>query len=189
MQAIKIEVTGTQAEVTQPVTLTAGLVGQPVEFTFDEDWEGLAKTAVFRAGSRSYPVSCEQNAVAVPWEVLETPGIGLYIGVFGTDVEGTVRIPTVWAFADTIQAGTQIPDAIPSEATPTVYEQILSAANEAVAVANGLREDANSGAFNGTDGKDGADGYTPVRGVDYWTDADKAEIKSYVDEAILGGAW
>lgn len=29
----------------------------------------------------------------------------------------------------------------------------------------------------------------PVRGVDYWTDADKAEIKSYVDEAILGGAW
>ncbi len=42
---------------------------------------------------------------------------------------------------------------------------------------------------NGADGKDGANGYTPVRGVDYWTDADKAEIKSYVDEAILGGAW
>jgi hypothetical protein len=29
----------------------------------------------------------------------------------------------------------------------------------------------------------------PVRGEDYWTDADKAEIKSYVDDAILGGAW
>ena len=42
---------------------------------------------------------------------------------------------------------------------------------------------------NGMDGKDGADGYTPRREVDYWTDADKAEIKSYVDEAILGGAW
>jgi hypothetical protein len=42
---------------------------------------------------------------------------------------------------------------------------------------------------NGADGKDGTDGYTPVRGVDYWTDADKEEIKSYVDEAILGGAW
>ena len=36
---------------------------------------------------------------------------------------------------------------------------------------------------------DGADGYSPVRGTDYWTEADKAEIKSYVDEAILGGAW
>lgn len=36
---------------------------------------------------------------------------------------------------------------------------------------------------------DGEDGYTPVRGTDYWTDADKAEIKSYVDEAILNGEW
>ena len=36
---------------------------------------------------------------------------------------------------------------------------------------------------------DGADGKTPVRGTDYWTEEDKVEIKSYVDEAILGGAW
>lgn len=35
----------------------------------------------------------------------------------------------------------------------------------------------------------GADGATPQRGTDYWTAADIAEIKSYVDEAILGGAW
>lgn len=36
---------------------------------------------------------------------------------------------------------------------------------------------------------DGEDGYTPVRGTDYWTAADIAEIKSYVDDAILGGSW
>ena len=36
---------------------------------------------------------------------------------------------------------------------------------------------------------DGAAGYTPVRGTDYWTEADKAEIKSYVEDAILGGEW
>lgn len=35
----------------------------------------------------------------------------------------------------------------------------------------------------------GLDGKTPARGTDYWTSADIAEIKSYVDEAILGGAW
>ena len=35
----------------------------------------------------------------------------------------------------------------------------------------------------------GKDGYTPKYGVDYWTEEDKAEIKSYVDTAILGGAW
>lgn len=37
--------------------------------------------------------------------------------------------------------------------------------------------------------KNGSRGSTPVRGTDYWTAADIAEIKSYVDEAILGGAW
>lgn len=36
---------------------------------------------------------------------------------------------------------------------------------------------------------DGQKGTTPVRGTDYWTAADKAEIKSYVDNAILGGVW
>jgi hypothetical protein len=41
----------------------------------------------------------------------------------------------------------------------------------------------------GPAGTDGADGYTPQRGIDYWTDEDVSAIKSYVDEAILGGAW
>lgn len=41
----------------------------------------------------------------------------------------------------------------------------------------------------GKDGENGQDGHSPVRGTDYWTDDDIAEIKSYVDEAILGGAW
>lgn len=54
------------------------------------------------------------------------------------------------------------------------------------AVEKALQEAKESGAFKGDPGEPG---YTPVREVDYWTDADKAEIKSYVDEAILGGAW
>lgn len=41
----------------------------------------------------------------------------------------------------------------------------------------------------GKDGENGQDGYSPVRGKDYWKDDDIAEIKSYVDEAVLGGAW
>lgn len=32
----------------------------------------------------------------------------------------------------------------------------------------------------------GDPGYTPVRGVDYWTDADKAEIESYIDGKTAG---
>ena len=42
---------------------------------------------------------------------------------------------------------------------------------------------------SGPQGPAGANGETPVRGRDYWTAADIAEIKSYVDDAILNGAW
>lgn len=37
---------------------------------------------------------------------------------------------------------------------------------------------------------DGEDGHTPVKGTDYWTEADKAEFKSYVDDsaAMIGHA-
>ena len=55
--------------------------------------------------------------------------------------------------------------------------------------ADGLPGEKGEPGQPGKDGKDGADGYSPVRGTDYWTEADKAEIKSYVDTAILGGAW
>ena len=41
----------------------------------------------------------------------------------------------------------------------------------------------------GDTGAQGPAGYTPVRGTDYWTAADIATIKSYVENAILGGAW
>ena len=59
-------------------------------------------------------------------------------------------------------------------------------AGEPVDIDAVLAQAKESGEF---DGRDGEDGYTPVKGTDYWTDADKAEIKSYVDNAILGGEW
>lgn len=38
-------------------------------------------------------------------------------------------------------------------------------------------------------GPAGKDGKTPIRGVDYWTDTDKNEIKSWVENAILNKEW
>ena len=57
------------------------------------------------------------------------------------------------------------------------------AADEAASAANAkaaeLQAKADAGDF------DGADGYTPVRGTDYWTDADKAEIIGEAKSALL----
>lgn len=65
-----------------------------------------------------------------------------------------------------------------------VAEGIVLAIEEAKKYTNNeLAAAKESGEF------DGEDGYTPVRGIDYWTDADKAEIKSYVNDAILNGEW
>ena len=53
----------------------------------------------------------------------------------------------------------------------------------------GVQGEKGSDGAKGDKGDKGDAGHSPVRGTDYWTDADKAEIKSYVDNAILNGAW
>ena len=40
---------------------------------------------------------------------------------------------------------------------------------------------------NGTDGKDGVDGKTPVKGTDYYTEADKQEMVTLVLNALPNG--
>lgn len=44
------------------------------------------------------------------------------------------------------------------------------------------KENPASPGVAGSKGEPGADGYTPVRGVDYWTAADKAEIDAHIGE-------
>lgn len=53
----------------------------------------------------------------------------------------------------------------------------------------GSKGDKGDTGSKGDKGDKGDAGKTPVRGTDYWTASDIAQIKSYVDEAILGGVW
>ena len=48
----------------------------------------------------------------------------------------------------------------------------------------GDKGDTGANGKDGTNGKDGVDGYTPVKGKDYFTETDKAEIVSSVIEAL-----
>ena len=74
----------------------------------------------------------------------------------------------------------------PEYYTAIQTEALLNARGEKIF--NELKEHFSSSG-EGSNGKDGVDGYTPVKGTDYWTEEDKAEIKAYVDEAILNGSW
>ena len=51
--------------------------------------------------------------------------------------------------------------------SPTVLEHLLQLAEETRDIAEGVRDDADAGKF---------DGYTPRRGVDYWTTSDQNTI-------------
>ena len=67
------------------------------------------------------------------------------------------------------------------------------AAGEQPYVVKSIQEDAVHLAFHipkgekgdkGSIGENGVDGYTPVRGVDYWTASDIATIQGYIDERL-----
>lgn len=52
--------------------------------------------------------------------------------------------------------------------------------------ADGAKGDKGDKGDTGANGKDGVNGYTPQKGIDYYTEADKAEIVTAVIEAIGG---
>ncbi|MCI8857214.1 MAG: hypothetical protein HFH26_11840 [Clostridiaceae bacterium] len=109
--------------------VTSGSVGiYPVQFAFSADWDGLSKTAVFRAGTVSRSILLTGNETVIPWEVLEKSGFHLQAGVYGTRGEEMV-LPTVWADLGVILEGVS-GGAASKPPTPGVYEQILEMLKE-----------------------------------------------------------
>lgn len=110
--------------VKQREQLTSGSVNvNEVEFTFSADWEGLTKTAVFRAGELTRELQLDSTArCVIPWEVLKASGVPVYAGVYGSASGGEIVLPTVWA-----QLGTVLEGASPGESarppTPDLWEQ------------------------------------------------------------------
>ncbi len=104
-QMILIDVSGASATVWKQDILTSGMVGAITVFRFDEAWDTLAKTAVFRAGEVTIDAIVADSMSVIPHEVLAVPGIPLEIGVYGTSGNGTVVIPTVWASTKPIKPG------------------------------------------------------------------------------------
>lgn len=88
--------------------LTAGMSNaEIVHFIFSEEWDGMAKTAVFTDGVITVDVLQAQwngDEVAVPPDVTTTAGRRVRVGVYGTDGNG-VALPTIWTELGTVRAG------------------------------------------------------------------------------------
>lgn len=93
---IRLSATKAVLTITETETITSG--AQRVfecAFTVNSDWDGLNRTAVFRAGTKAVSVLLgDDNTAEIPWEVLQTAGITLRIGLYGTNAAGDV-LPTV----------------------------------------------------------------------------------------------
>lgn len=93
----KIKVSGTTATVDWSTEIPKGLVGGKVLIEYTDDiWSGLNKTVVFR-GAVTRDVLDNGNEVIIPAEVLSRSGTNLFVGVYGTDAENDLGIPTFWA--------------------------------------------------------------------------------------------
>lgn len=123
MTSIKLTVTGAEATAEVEGILTAGMVGIPVTIVYDAEWEGLRKTLVCRSGSETRAIlDVEAEATVAPEVML--PRQTLVLGIEGRNEEGTLVIPTLWAYCGRIQESADV-DADPTAgATLPVWAQL-----------------------------------------------------------------
>lgn len=171
----QITVETRRATVEEKELLTSGSVGIQVQFTFNEDWDGLSRTAVFRReDDEDYYgiVLDETNVSVIPWEILTDPDVTVYAGAFGENESGEIVIPTVWVTLGAVREGAHSGNSSSADPTPTQWSQILGLAESADQkagaaqdIAQSVRDDADAGEF---DGEPGPAGYTPQKGIDYF---------------------
>ena len=146
---IRVTVNNRRATAIPLSPVTSGAVGVKVGFIFSADWDGLNKTAVFSGSDVSRDVIVQNNECEVPWEVLTEPYGRLEIGVRGANGAGTIVIPTIWAIVGRIELGTEASEVDPADPTPSWADQVQAIATEALNTANGVRDDADNGEFDG----------------------------------------
>ena len=142
-------------------TIADSVMFEKIHFNFPESWSGYAKTAVFRNGENTISVVLNSDSAIctgkdecyVPYEVIKAPQFT--VSVFG--VLGDSRATTPQARITVTESGYGEGD-VPSDPTPTEYEQLVSLANETKSIAQSLRDDADNGIFKGDKGDIGPQG-------------------------------
>jgi len=122
---------GAICTLTQADDIASGAVNTfTADFTFDSDWNGLTKTAVFQNRFQTIAVLLVSDSCTIPWEVMADPG-NLYIGCVGVTDSTTIlttnmlKVGRIVIGADTAADPSITP-------TPDVYDQIVSLLAEKV---------------------------------------------------------
>lgn len=132
MEAIQVWVKGSTAGVTKGQPIVSGTVGLPVEFTFDETWNELEKTAVFRVNGKNMAQLKVKTAATVPWELLQKPGCRLWCGVYGCNADGKEQIPTLWLDLGIVEQGADPSADESADPTLPVWQQLSEDVEQAL---------------------------------------------------------
>lgn len=139
MTSIQLTVTGVEAQANVDGILTAGMVGVPVSITCDESWDGLEKTLVCKSGDVVRAVlGVETEAVVAPEVML--PRQTLVLGVEGRNQEGTLVIPTLWAYCGKIREAADTGADPTAGATLPVWAQLGQRMGELSALKTARRD-------------------------------------------------
>lgn len=172
-------------------------------FTFtDEITNDYVKEAYFTLNGDTYKKIIENNECDIPGEVLAQKGrVELGVVAFLVEDEETIkRYNPKPIYINTLRGS--LKNAKNSQPiTPSEMEQFEQALQEALEnIDEGLgissiektstSGDVDTYTITYGDGKTSTftvtNGHTPVKGVDYWTAEDKADIKAYCDSLVIG---
>ena len=125
---LKIKVVNRIVSVQETEPLVAGSVSAyTCEFAFDESWDDVVKTAVFRVGKQTISSALDSsNRCELPWELLDKKNVGLpvLVGACGATTEGEFT-PTIWDVLGEVRKGTEMGDNA-KDPTPSVYQQFVT---------------------------------------------------------------
>lgn len=98
MEIAKIDVSGVRARAIVYRPIPMGIVGGTVRLEYsDPQWDGLNKTVVFQAGDITKDVLNPGELVRIPPEITRQVRRNVLVGVYGTDAQQNLVIPTLWA--------------------------------------------------------------------------------------------
>lgn len=161
------------------------------------DYEDFTWICVFKQGEEAYQQVIENGKCVIPQVVLETSGT-FEIGCYGTDMGR--RVSTNWLEFG-VEAGAYCKATLPQEPEPDVWESLIMNALPYIGengnwyvydkeckayIDSGKASRGEKGEKGdaGDAGLNGRDGYTPQRGVDYWTKEDREAVKAELEDDL-----
>ena len=183
---ITITINGVKISVSNKEIIPSGTVGKKVQFVFESDeygWENLTKVISFTAGPCQVDtILDENNQCVIPWECCAYSGVTLFVSVCGTRGDEIVT-PTLYAEIGMIECGSRPLNPVNPQTAPLI-NLLLDRVTNAEAIAQGVRDDADAGEFDGDPGPEGAPGKSPIIGTNgNWFTWDTA-TETYVDTGV-----